>query len=130
VPSFTAGPKIVHFDRVEWHVLPDPATAAAAMRTGEHDWWEAPTFDLLPMLRGAANLTVPPPNPLGFIGGLRFNHLQPPFNNPALRRASVGRGGQEDFMISAATTDRQNWRPALACFARNRRWRARRGWRC
>ena len=53
VTSFTAGPKIVHFDRVEWHVIPDPATAAAAMRTGEHDWWEAPTFDLLPMLRQA-----------------------------------------------------------------------------
>ena len=27
--SFTAGPKIVHFDRVEWHVQPDPATKAA-----------------------------------------------------------------------------------------------------
>jgi peptide/nickel transport system substrate-binding protein len=35
--SFTAGPKIVHFDRVEWHVLMDPATAAAAMETGEMD---------------------------------------------------------------------------------------------
>ena len=53
-PSFTAGPKHVHVDRVEWHVVPDPATAAAAMRTGERDWWEAPTFDLLPMLRRAA----------------------------------------------------------------------------
>jgi ABC-type transport system substrate-binding protein len=26
--SFTAGPKIVHFDRVEWHVQPDVATKA------------------------------------------------------------------------------------------------------
>src|SRR6516164_8614960 len=29
--SFTSGPKVVHFDRVEWHVLPDPATKAAAL---------------------------------------------------------------------------------------------------
>jgi peptide/nickel transport system substrate-binding protein len=89
-PSFIAGPKIVHFDRVEWHVLPDANTAAAAMQAGEQDWWEAPTFDLLPLLRTAKNLTVPAPNPLGFLGGLRFNHLQPPFNNPALRRALLG----------------------------------------
>jgi peptide/nickel transport system substrate-binding protein len=116
VASFTAGPKIVHLDRVEWHVLPDPATAAAAMRTGEHDWWESPTFDLLPMLRGVASLTVPEPNPLGFIGGLRFNHLQPPFNNPALRRALLGAVEQQDFMISAATTDPRNWRTGVGVF--------------
>jgi peptide/nickel transport system substrate-binding protein len=115
-PSFTAGPKVVHFDRVEWHVLPDPATAAAAMRTGEHDWWEAPTFDLLPMLRGVTTLAVPPGYPLGFLGGLRFNHLQPPFDNPALRRALLGAVNQEDFMISAATTDRRNWRTGVGVF--------------
>jgi peptide/nickel transport system substrate-binding protein len=115
-PSFTSGPKIVHLDRVEWHVLPDPATAAAAMRTGEHDWWESPTFDLLPMLRGVGTLTVPEPNPLGFIAGLRFNHLQPPFNNPALRRALLGAVVQEDFMISAATTDRRNWTTGVGVF--------------
>ena len=40
--SFTAGPKVVHFDRVEWHVQPDPATKAAAMQAGEMDWWENP----------------------------------------------------------------------------------------
>jgi len=115
-PSFTAGPKIAYLDRVEWHVLPDPATAAAAMRTAEYDWWEAPTFDLLPMLRQAGNLTVPSPDPLGFIGGLRLNHLQPPFNNPELRRALLGAIDQEDFMVSAATTDRRNWRTGVGVF--------------
>ncbi len=119
VTSFTAGPKIVYFDRVEWHVLPDPATAAAAMRTGEHDWWEAPTFDLLPMLRGVATLTVPAPNPLGFLAGLRFNHLQPPFNNPALRRAFFAAVDQQDFMTAAATTDQRNWRTGVGVFCPN-----------
>ena len=33
--SFTAGPKKVHFDRVEWHVQPDYSTKAAAMQAGE-----------------------------------------------------------------------------------------------
>ena len=82
----------------------------------DSDWWEAPTFDLLPMLRAVASLTVPEPNPLGFIGGLRFNHLQPPFNNPALRRAVIGAVAQKDFMISAATTDRRNWRSGVGVF--------------
>ena len=29
-PSLLAGPKIAHFDRVEWHTIPDAATAVAA----------------------------------------------------------------------------------------------------
>ena len=29
-PSFIAGPKIVNFDRVEWHTIPDSGTAGAA----------------------------------------------------------------------------------------------------
>jgi peptide/nickel transport system substrate-binding protein len=115
-PSFTSGPKVVNFDRVEWHVLPDPATAAAAMRTAEHDWWEAPTFDLLPLLRQSANLTIPPANPLGFLAGLRFNQLQPPFNNPALRRALIGAANQEDFMTAVATEDRHNWNSGVGVF--------------
>ena len=116
VPSFTAGPKIVNVDRVEWHVLPDPATAAAAMQAGEHDWWEAPAFDLLPLLRAAKGLTVSEPDPLGFIAGLRLNHLQPPFNNPALRRAILGAVSQEDYMTTAATDDRRNWRAGVGVF--------------
>ena len=32
--SWAAGPKRVHFDRVEWVVMPDPGTAAAALRGG------------------------------------------------------------------------------------------------
>ena len=114
--SFIAGPKIVHVDRVEWHVLPDPTSAAAAMQAGEHDWWESPTFDLLPMLRKNPGLTIPPPTPLGFMAGLRFNHLQPPFNNPALRRALLGAVVQQDYMITAATDDQKNWRKAVGIF--------------
>ena len=35
--TFTAGPKNVHFDRIEWRIIPDPSTAASALSTGEVD---------------------------------------------------------------------------------------------
>jgi peptide/nickel transport system substrate-binding protein len=105
----------VHVDRVEWTVIPDAGTAAAAMQSGEMDWWEAPSFDLLPLLRQNASLTVPPPDPLGFLGNLRLNHLQPPFNNPTLRRALLGAVSQEDYMAAAAG-DPANWRAGVGIF--------------
>ena len=114
-PSFTAGPKVVHIDRVEWVVIPDAGTAAAAMQSGEMDWWEVPTFDLLPLLQRNADLTVPPADPKGAIGNMRLNHLQPPFNNPALRRALLGAVSQEDYM-SAAAGDPANWRSGVGVF--------------
>ncbi len=46
-PDWLAGPKIVNFDRVEWHVMPDPGTTASALENGEVDWWENPSNDLL-----------------------------------------------------------------------------------
>ena len=97
--SFTAGPKIVHFDRVEWHVQPDAATKAAAMEAGEMDWWENPPGDLLPLLRKAGiktEITDHTGNP--YI--LRPNHLHPPFDKPAVRRALMGAIDQKEFMIA------------------------------
>ena len=52
-PSFVAGGKVVNFDRVEWRIIPDSATSAAAMQAGEADWWQSPIVDLLPQLRRA-----------------------------------------------------------------------------
>ena len=114
--DFTAGPKRVHFDRVEWHVLPDAATAANAMRAGEMDWWENPTADLLPMLRQDAKLTVAQRDVAGYVGCLRFNHLNPPFDNPAIRRALLGAVSQVDSMTAVAGTDRSNWSDGVGYF--------------
>jgi peptide/nickel transport system substrate-binding protein len=94
--SFTAGPKVVNVDRVEWVVIPDPGTASAAMQSGEMDWWESPTFDLLPLLKKSADLRLSPPDSLGFMGCMRMNALQPPFNNAALRRAVLSAISQDD----------------------------------
>jgi len=37
--SWFAGGKQMLVDRIEWVVIPDPATAAAALQNGEVDWW-------------------------------------------------------------------------------------------
>ena len=114
--SFTAGPKIAHVDRVEWHVLPDPATAAAALKAGEMDWWENPAADLVPLLRASPDLTVVHPDLLGYLGCLRMNHLHKPFSNPVLRRAVLGAVNQADFMTAVAGTDPTNWRAGIGVF--------------
>ncbi len=56
--SLTAGPKHAHLDRVEWYVLLDSSTAAAALRTGEVDSWKTPTFELLPVLERESHLAL------------------------------------------------------------------------
>ncbi|WP_149537619.1 ABC transporter substrate-binding protein [Siccirubricoccus phaeus] len=115
-PSFTAGPKVVHFDRVEWQVIPDPSTAAAALRTGEVDWWEAPTFDLLPPLLRDRRIKVWTPDPLGYIAVMRFNQLVPPFDNAALRRALLPALNQADFMAAVVGDVADGWREGIGAF--------------
>jgi peptide/nickel transport system substrate-binding protein len=115
-PDGTAGPKTAYIDRIEWHILPDPATVAAAMQKGEIDWWLTPNTDLLPLLKQQKNLKVEDVNPTGTIATLRFNQLNPPFDNPALRRALVGAISQTDYMIAAVGTDESLWRDKVGIF--------------
>src|SRR4029077_2900059 len=56
MPDWTAGPKVVNFDRVECTTIPVPSTAASALQNGEQDWWDYAPADLLPLLRRAKNL--------------------------------------------------------------------------
>ena len=106
--SFTAGPKIVNFDRVEWHVQPDYATKATSMQAGELDWWENPPADLLPVLR-KAKVTVEITDHTGTPFLLRPNHLYPPFDKPAVRRALMGAIDQKEFMIAMQGMDTSLW---------------------
>lgn len=112
----TAGPKHVHLDRVEWVVIPDAATAAAALQQGEVDWWEFPTPDLLGLLRRHRGITVETPDPTGFLAMLRFNQLHPPFDNPAARRALLPVLHQADFMAAVAGSDPAMWRTGVGFF--------------
>ncbi|MBR0649596.1 ABC transporter substrate-binding protein [Roseomonas terrae] len=99
-PSMTAGPKVAHFDRVEWRIIPDASTAAAALQSGEIDWWEQPTADLFPLVARNRNVAVDVINGTGLIGIFRPNHLTKPFDNPAVRRAVITAIDQMDFMTA------------------------------
>ncbi len=117
VVACTAGPKIAHFDRIEWIVIPDLATAAAAMQAGEADWWEQPSFDLLPQMRRAPDLRISVVEVNGNIGLMRLNHLFPPFDNPAIRRALLPALNQADFMQAIAGNATGSWRGDVGFFA-------------
>jgi len=112
----TTGGKVVHVDRIEWHTIPDPATAAAALQAGEIDWWEQPTADLLPTLRRRQGVTVDVIDTLGYHAVMRFNHLLPPFNNAAIRRALLGAFSQDDMMTAVAGEDRKMWFTGVGYF--------------
>ena len=115
-PEGTTGPKRAYFERIEWHTIPDPATAAAALQAGEVDWWEQPTADLLALLRKHKDVTVDVIDTLGYLGVLRFNHLHPPFDNPGIRRALMGAFSQQDMMQAVAGEDRSMWQDNVGIF--------------
>ena len=104
-PSNMAGGKVVNVDRVEWIVMPDPATAAAAIQTGEIDWWERPLADLMPMLRRNRDVMVDDNDLLGELGIVRFNHIQPPFNAVKLRQALLAIADQKDYLAAVMGPD-------------------------
>jgi peptide/nickel transport system substrate-binding protein len=114
--SFLAGPKIAYFDRVEWHTIPDPATATAALQAGEVDWLDQATADTLPLLRKNTNIEISVRTTVASYTMLRPNQTQPPFNNPAVRRAVLGAINQSDYMIAVAGEDRSLWRANCGFF--------------
>ena len=115
-PSLTAGPKIAHFDRVEWHIIVDAATAAAAIQTGEIDWYEQPPPEIQQLLRRNRNVTVEAIDPLPLTGILRFNHLHAPFNDKKLRQSILPAISQEDFMQAVVGTDPSIYRTGVGLF--------------
>jgi peptide/nickel transport system substrate-binding protein len=114
--SWLAGGKKILVDRIEWIVMPDPATASAALQNGEVDWWENPISDLVPLLRKNGNINVDIADPLGNIGSFRMNHLYPPFNNVKARRAILMAMSQEDYMRALVGSDDKLWRPIPGYF--------------
>jgi peptide/nickel transport system substrate-binding protein len=114
--DFLAGGKPVHFDRVEWRVMPDPSTAAAALQNNEVDWWETPLADLVPLLRRNRDIVVDLVNGAGDLGVLRFNFLHPPFDNGAVRRAILPALDQRAFMDAAIGTDPEMSRVPAGAF--------------
>ena len=115
-PSFAAGPRVAHFDRVEWLTTPDPGTQIAALQAGEVDWVEQPVMDLVPSLRQDRRLKLEVIETTGLIGMLRFNHLYPPFDNPALRRVTLKAVKQRDYMEAVAGENPAIWNDHVGVF--------------
>ena len=114
-PSMLAGPKLAHFERVEWRVINDPGTASAAMQAGEADWWEVVPPDLNEVVGRSRNIALERLDRGGFYVSLRFNQLSGPFDDVAVRRALLKAVSQEDFMAAVAG-DEKNWRAGVGAF--------------
>jgi peptide/nickel transport system substrate-binding protein len=114
--SWLAGGKRMLVDRIEWIIMPDPATASAALQSGEVDWWENPIADLIPVLKRNRNIRVDIGDPLGNIGSFRMNHLHPPFNNVKARQAVLAAMSQEDYMRAIVGSDDALWKPIPGFF--------------
>jgi peptide/nickel transport system substrate-binding protein len=108
--SWLAGGKRMLVDRIEWIIMPAPATASAALQSGEVDWWENPIADLIPVLKRNRNIRVDIGDPLGNIGSFRMNHLHPPFNNVKARQAVLAAMSQEDYMRAIVGSDDALWK--------------------
>jgi peptide/nickel transport system substrate-binding protein len=98
-PNGDSGPKIVHFERIVWTTMPDQGTALIAMQKGEQDWWEYAAQDLLPVVRRDRSLRSGVLEKLGNFAFVRFNHTQPPFNNPEIILRTVN---HPDFTAAIA----------------------------
>jgi len=100
---------------VEWHVIPDSSTATNALVNGEVDWVQNPSIDLLPVLRANPRMQFRP-DVIGGISIMRFNCIQPPFDNPAIRRALLGAVDQAEFMTASMGEDTSLWKDGVGLF--------------
>src|SRR5436305_12631727 len=97
-PSWTSGGKVVKVDRVEWITMADAQTAVNALQSGDIDFMEVPSFDILPVLAANKDLKVETLDKLGLQTVGRMNFLYPPFDNIKVRRAAFLALNQKDVL--------------------------------
>ncbi|MBY6089781.1 ABC transporter substrate-binding protein [Pseudooceanicola sp. 502str34] len=97
--EYTAGAKIAYVDRVEWPVINDSSTAYAALKSAEVDSLEAVAPDFVSIVTQDPDITSVA-RALFYLCIIRFNHLQPPFDNQAIRQAVASAVDQEAFMTA------------------------------
>ncbi len=103
-PDGAAGARVVKVDRVQFDILPDPTTAANAMATGEEDFWDTVTPDLVPFLKDHG-VVVRRTTSLPSTVWIRPNFELPPFNNVKARQALALLFDQKEFMEAVAVKD-------------------------
>jgi peptide/nickel transport system substrate-binding protein len=96
--SWASGGKVVKVDRVEWITMADAQTAVNALQSGDIDFMENPSFDILPVLAGNKDLHVETLDKIGLQTVGRMNFLYPPFDNVKVRRAALLAMNQKDVL--------------------------------
>ena len=114
--SFAAGPKIAYVPAVEWQIIGDAATAVAALQAGEVDGIERVQAEFVDLLKAIPDVTLQK-NTLPYIPIIRFNHLYPPFNNAAIRRAVLSVVNQTEYMTAIYGSDKEIWNDRCGVFA-------------
>jgi peptide/nickel transport system substrate-binding protein len=101
-----AGGKVAKVERVEWTVIPDPATATAALIAGEVDYLTTPIVDNLPPLRTDPNIAIDLLDPLGWQFHIRMNALVKPFDDARARQGLLMliASQQEAYLAAAGMT--------------------------
>lgn len=101
-----AGGKVAKVERVEWTIIPDPATATAALLAGEMDYLTTPVADNLPLMRADPNVAIGILDPLGWQFHIRMNSLAKPFDNAKARQAllMLVESRQEAYLAATGMT--------------------------
>ncbi|BDG74955.1 ABC transporter substrate-binding protein [Roseomonas fluvialis] len=105
--DYLAGGKVARIDALDIRVIPDGATAVAAMRAGEIDYIQYAPFDLLGQLERDRRVRVQSFTGLDqFTGHYRTNAASGPFADPAIRRVLLHLVDQAEVMAGFGLSDR------------------------
>lgn len=113
--SYAAGGKVAASRTIELVHFPTQGEAVEALKQGSVHYFESPATSVVGDLLVSPEVVVATTDPLGNIGMLRFNTLQPPFDNVFVRRAVIFAVQQERFM-SAALEDPAYWRTCYSIY--------------
>jgi peptide/nickel transport system substrate-binding protein len=95
--------------------MPNQGAAVDALIAGRVDYLEEVNPRLVGRLEKNKNIVVGKTGPDPFIGMARFNHTQPPFDKPDIRRAVMMAMSQTDYM-KAAIGPQKYWNTCYSVF--------------
>lgn len=114
--SMAAGGKVAHFDRVELIYIPDTSTAVDALIGGEIDWIEEVPSDMIAFFDGVDTARPIAARQSGNSMQLVVNHLNPPFDNPKIRKALQWSVEQTPFLQAAYGNATERYLECAAVF--------------
>ncbi len=110
------GGKIAKLDRVEWIIMPEPATQAQALVRGEIDAIELPLVDLLPVLRKSPDVVIRVLDTMGSQANFLLNTHQPPLDDARVRQA-IRHALDQTALLQAVIGNPDYERPCLSLMA-------------